>query len=649
MKTNPGSGVREFLIEEVLRHHSDTLKPETMKRLSEIRREKPSKPVIYINTGTAAVISGALKSAGVIEEYLTDLDINAEVVRVGCHGPASFEPIVCIHLPGKNKLIFRNITEDKVESLLNGVFHNDMPEEDLVAQDGNTGFEAWQGIPFINDIPWFRLQKRVILSNCGCYDPGSIEEYIARGGYMQFLKTVRNYTYEEVCDIIEKSGLRGRSGGGFKTGLKWKYALNASSDNRYLICNAKESDPGAYTDRTVLEGDPHRLIEGICIASYAVGASTAIIFLKAGAVHSLEKLERALEAVRDYGLTGHNIFSSGFNLEIIIRNEAGAFVCGEETALIGSLEGKRGMPELKPPYPTTSGLYGKPTVINNVETLMNVPLIMEHGPEWFRSMGTEGSKGTKLFSIAGRGRLIGLVEVEMGTTFRTIVEGIADGIKEGRAFKTLQIGGPSGTFITEENLDIPVDYEALRQAGTAMGSGGLVIVDDTTCMVDLVRYYMGFIHNESCGKCIPCREGTGRMLEILENVIRKPHSEDANATLERFKGVMQLETIASVMKDTSLCGLGQTAPNPFISALNNYREEFEEHIFDRRCRANVCRGLRTFSIDVDKCTGCTACASKCPPNAIYGTRLQPFFIVDEKCIGCGICFDICKFSAISVK
>jgi len=649
MKERVTGDIKSFLTEEVLRYQSDTLKPETAKRLSEIRRDKPSRPVIYVNTGTAAVISGSLKSAAAIEEYIREVDIRAEVVRVGCHGPASYEPIICIHIPGKNKLIFRNITEDKVESLLNGVFHNDMPDEDLVAQDGNIGFEAWQGIPFIGEIPWFKLQKRVILNNCGCYDPCSIEEYIARGGYRTFLKTIRNYTYEEVCDIIEKSGLRGRSGGGFLTGLKWKYALNSPSDNRYLICNAKESDPGAFTDRTVLEGDPHRLIEGICIASYAIGSANAVIFLKAGAVHSLDRLEKALAAARDYGLTGHNIFSSGFNLEITVRNEAGAFVCGEETALIGSLEGRRGMPELKPPYPTTSGLYGKPTVINNVETLMNVPLIMERGPEWFRSMGTEESKGTKLFAVAGRGRLTGLIEVEMGTTFRTIVEGIADGIREGRAFKTLQIGGPSGTFITEKNLDIPVDYEALREAGTAMGSGGLVIVDETTCMVDLVRYYMEFIHKESCGKCIPCREGTGRMLEILENVIRKPHAEDSNATLERFKGVMQLETIASVMKDTSLCGLGQTAPNPFISALNSYREEFEEHIFDRRCRANVCRGLRTFSIDVDKCTGCTACASKCPTNAIYGTRLQPFFIVDEKCIGCGICYDICKFSAISVK
>jgi NADH:ubiquinone oxidoreductase subunit F (NADH-binding)/ferredoxin len=307
------------------------------------------------------------------------------------------------------------------------------------------------------------------------------------------------------------------------------------------------------------------------------------------------------------------------------------------------------MPQLKPPYPVTAGLFGKPTVINNVETLMNVPVIMHNGPEWFRTLGTEKSPGTKVFAVAGKGRMTGVVEVEMGTTIKSILEDIADGIREGKELKAIQIGGASGSFITPGNLDITVDYEVMKEKGISMGAGGFVIIDENTCMVDLVRYYMEFIRNESCGKCIPCREGTGRMLEILESVIKKPLNEDSGTTLERFKGVMQLETIAAVMKDTSLCGLGQTAPNPFLSALTNFREEFEEHIFDRKCRANVCRGLRTFSIDVDKCTGCTACASKCPVNAIYGTRLQPFFIVEEKCIGCGVCFDICKFSAINVK
>ena len=649
MKEKTDGDTREFLVREVLMHGSDTLPAATEKRLADIRRDKPSEPVIYVASGSAALIAGSARSAAAAELYLGEMNISGLVVMTGCHGPAAFEPLVCVHLPGKNKLIFRNITEDKIETLLNGVFHNDMPMEDLVGQSGSTGFEAWHEIPFMEELPFFRLQKRVVLGNCGFYDPGSIAEYIARGGYRAFLKTIRNYTHEEVCDIVERSGLRGRSGGGFTTGLKWKYALNSASDNRYLICNAKESDPGSYADRSVLEGDPHRLLEGICIASYAIGASNAVIYLKTGSPHPLERLRKALEAARHYGIIGHNICSSGFNLDIVIREEAGAFVCGEETALIASLEGKRGMPELKPPYPTTSGLFGKPTVINNVETLMNVPLIMSHGPEWFRTMGTAGSKGTKLFSLGGRGRYTGLIEVEMGTPFRTIVEGIADGIREGKAFKALQIGGPSGTFITEQNLELPVDFDVLREHGIAMGSGGLIIIDETTCMVDFVRYYMEFIHRESCGKCIPCREGTGRMQEILENIIRKPNTEDSNATLERFKGVMQLETIASVMKDTSLCGLGQTAPNPFISAMTNYREEFEEHIFDRRCRANVCRGLRTFSIDVDKCTGCTVCAAKCPVNAIYGTRLQPFFIVEDKCIGCGICYDVCKFSAVTVK
>jgi len=643
------SDIKEFLIEEILKNESETLPAAAEKMLAEIRRDRPSVPVIYISSGSAALIAGADKTAMAIESYVSDMGIRAEVVKVGCHGPSVFEPMICVHIPGKNKLIFRNITEDKTEALLNGVFHSDMPEEDLVAQMGNTGFEAWHGIPFLNELPYFSFQKRVVLNNCGCYDPGSIVEYIARGGYRSYVKTIRNYTFEEVCDIIEKSGLRGRSGGGFLTGLKWKYALNTSSDKRYLVCNAKESDPGSFADRSIIEGDPHRLIEGVCIAAYAISASNAIIFLKAASEHSLDSLNIAIKQARDFGLIGHNIFNSGYNLEISIRIEAGAFVCGEETALIASIEGKRGMPELKPPYPTASGLFDKPTVINNVETLMNVPLIMQNGPDWFRNIGTSGSKGTKVFSIGGRGRLTGIVEVEMGTSFRTIVESIADGIKDGKKFKSLMIGGPSGKFIPEEKLDTIVDFEEIMKAGAAMGSGGMIIVDETTCMVDLVRYYMSYIHKESCGKCIPCREGTGRMLEILENIIRKPLTDDSNATLERFKGVMQLETIASVMKDTSLCGLGQTAPNPFISALENYREEFEEHIFDRRCRANVCRGLRTFSINVEKCTGCTACAAKCPANAIYGTRLQPFFIVEDKCIGCGICHEVCKFSAISVR
>jgi NADH:ubiquinone oxidoreductase subunit F (NADH-binding)/Pyruvate/2-oxoacid:ferredoxin oxidoreductase delta subunit len=641
--------LKTFLIEKVLLSESDTLSPVTEKRLQQLRQEKPDYPVILVSSGTSSIISGSEKTCSAVEAYLKENTLSARMIRVGCTGPANFEPLVCIHLPGKNKLYFRNITEEKVEPLLNGVFHNDINEEDLAGQTGTKGFELWPGIPFMDEHPFFANQKRVVLGNCGCYDPESIEEYIARGGYRAYVKAIRHYTFEEVCDIIEKSGLRGRSGGGYLTGLKWKHALNTTSNARYLICNAKESDPGAFTDRTILESDPHRLIEGIAIASYAIGSSNAIIFMRSGSEHALNRLQQAIARAREYGLIGHNIFSSGYNLDITIRKEPGAFVCGEETALINTLEGKRGMPQLKPPYPTTSGLFGKPTVINNVETLMNVPLIMQNGPEWFRTMGTENSPGTKVFAVAGKGRMSGVVEVEMGTKIRTILNDIADGIKEGREFKAIQLGGASGSFIAGENLDLAIDYEVLKENGIGMGAGGFVIIDENTCMVDLVRYYMEFIRNESCGKCIPCREGTGRMLEILESVIRKPLDEESGTTLERFKGVMQLETIASVMKDTSLCGLGQTAPNPFMSALQSFRDEFEEHIFDRKCRANICRGLRSFSIDVDKCTGCTACAAKCPVNAIYGTRLQPYFIVADKCIGCGICFDICKFSAIIVK
>lgn len=641
--------LKTFLIEKVLLSESDSFSQEVEKVLRKIRREKTDSPVIYISSGTSSIISGSEKTYSSVKLYLSENKIVTEVVRVGCTGPSNFEPFVCIQLPGKNKLFFRNITEEKVEPLLNGVFHNDLNEEDLVGQTGTKGFGLWPGIGFMDELPFFANQKRIVLSNCGCYDPENIDEYIARGGYRTFLKTIGHYTYEEVCSIIERSGLRGRSGGGFNTGMKWKNALSTSADARYLICNAKESDPGAFTDRTILESDPHRLIEGIAISSYAIGASTAIIYIRTGSDHARNRLSNAIEMAREYGLIGHNIFSSGFNLDIIIKKEPGAFVCGEETALINSLEGKRGMPQLKPPYPTTSGLFGKPTVINNVETLMNIPLIMQNGPEWFRGIGTENSKGTKIFAVTGKGRFSGVVEVEMGTSLRTILEDIADGIKDGKEFKAIQLGGASGSFVTGVNLDIPVDYEAMRDKDLGMGAGGFVIIDESTCMVDLVRYYMEFIHNESCGKCIPCREGTSRMFEILEGVIRKPQSEDAGTTLERFKGVMQLESIASVMKDTSLCGLGQTAPNPFLSAMKDFRDEFEEHIFDRKCRANICRGLRTFLIDVDKCTGCTACATKCPVNAIYGTRLQPFFIVDEKCIGCGICYDICKFSAILVK
>ncbi len=398
--------------------------------MSQVRREKTDVPVIYVSSNTSSIIAGSEKTFNALKSFVDENEPRTSVIKVGCIGPANYEPVLCVQMPGKNKLFFRNITEEKVEPLINGVFHNDINEEDLIGQSGSRGFELWPGIGFLEDIPFFARQKRIVLGNCGCYDPESIEEYIARGGYRTYLKTIRHYTYDEVCEIIERSGLRGRSGGGYLTGLKWKQALNTSSNARYLICNAKESDPGAFSDRMIMESDPHRLIEGMAIAAYAIGSSNAILYLKAGSGHARVRIQKAIEQTREYGLLGHNIYSSGYNLDIQVRMEPGAFVCGEETALINSLEGKRGMPQLKPPYPTTSGLAGKPTVINNVETLMNVPLIMQNGPEWFRTLGTFNSPGTKVFAVTGRGRFSGVIEVEMGTRIRTIVEDIADKRRE---------------------------------------------------------------------------------------------------------------------------------------------------------------------------------------------------------------------------
>ncbi len=613
------------------------------------RRDLVTKPVIFIGTGTCGIIAGAQRTLQTIRNYLTEKSINAEIVETGCIGMCINEPIMDVQLPGKQRISFSKVTEQNAEYILDHVLNYSLPEDNIIGQYPHESHQPWEGVVNINEIPFFRFQNRVVLKNCGIIDPDSINEYKARGGYNSLTRVLRKYSSEKVCEIIEDSGLRGRGGGGFPTGRKWRMALNTIDDERFLICNGDESDPGAFMDRAIIEGDPHKLIEGVIIASYAMRAKRAYIYLRASYKLAIERLKNAIKQAVEAGYLGQDILGSGFNLNIHIREGAGAFVCGEETALISSIEGKRGTPRPKPPYPAAKGLFGKPTVINNVETLANIPEIIDRGPSWFASLGTAGSKGTKVFAVSGKVAHTGLIEVDMGTSFREIIYSIAGGIKDHKKIKSVQIGGPTGSCFPEESLDEIIDYESLQAAGAMMGSGGIVVMDEDTCMVDIAKFFADFLQRESCGKCIPCREGSSRMHEILKNITRRPVNEESHETLERFKGVMQLENLAEVIRDTSLCGLGQTAPNPLISAMKHFRSEFEEHIFDRHCRAGVCRDLKVYYIDVDKCPGCTVCIRKCPFDAIIGSPRVPHFIIEEKCTGCGICYEVCKFGAITVK
>jgi NADH:ubiquinone oxidoreductase subunit F (NADH-binding)/(2Fe-2S) ferredoxin len=638
-----------FLLEKVLKNLTGEFMKNDLEQISLITREKIITPVIYVGTGSCGLVAGAEQTLDTIRKYLKDNSIQAKIVECGCIGLCSEEPIVDIHLPGKARISFRKVTEDKVESVFSAVFNRNVDEDHVLGQYKSVPAETWANVPFIDQLPFFSLQQKLVLKNSGFVSPLSIDDSIARGGYKSFYKTILNYTPAQVCDIVELSELRGRGGGGYSTGKKWKVALATAGDQKYLICNAEESDPGAFMDRVIIEGDPHRLLEGIAIASYAIGASYAYIYIRSDYPRAVNILEEAIRQAKEYEFLGQNIFGSGYNLTITIRQSAGAFVCGEETALIRSLEGKRGLPWAKPPYPAESGLFNQPTVVNNVETLANIPGILENGPSWFKKTGTKTSKGTKLFSITGNIKNSGCIEVPMGTKLADIIYQIGGGVKAGRKLKAVQIGGPSGVCLPASHLDVEIGFESLEEVGAVIGSGGLSILDETICMVDLSRYFMEFLQKESCGKCIPCREGTRRMLEILEGITKRPREESSHETLERFKGVVQLENLAEVLRDTSLCGLGQNSANPLLSSLKWFREEFEEHIFDRRCSASVCSDMRTFYIDVDTCNGCNVCQKKCPENAIIGVLKVPHFIVENKCNGCGICFEVCKFNAIIVK
>jgi NADH:ubiquinone oxidoreductase subunit F (NADH-binding)/Pyruvate/2-oxoacid:ferredoxin oxidoreductase delta subunit len=618
-------------------------------QLKVLRREDVTAPVLFIGTGTCGLGAGAGKTKLAAQEYLTRQGIDATIIDVGCIGLCSSEPILDIQLPGKKRISFEKVTADKVEGILDKIFNNELPEHSSLGQFSKGEGKSWDGVSQMEEHPFFAPQTRVVLQNCGIIDPESIEEYIAHGGYQTLVKTLRTKTAEEVCRFAEESGLRGRGGGGFPTGKKWFLANQEQADQKYLICNADEGDPGAFMDRAVIEGDPHRLIEGMTIAAYGIGASKAYVYIRAEYPLAVKRLKNAITQAYDLGLLGSNVAGTNFSFDLLVKMGAGAFVCGEETALIHSIEGKRGMPRPRPPFPSTSGLFGKPTVINNVETLSNVPTIFAKGAGWYSSIGTATSKGTKVFALSGKINLTGLVEIPMGTTIRDIIFKIGGGIRNGKKFKAVQIGGPSGGCITEANLDIQIDYESLLKVGAMMGSGGLVVMDEDTCMVDVAKFFMDFIQRESCGKCIPCREGTRRMLEILESITKRPQNGNGHDALDRFKGVMQLEKLGKIIKETSLCGLGQSAPNPVLSTLRWFRDEYEAHVYERICPAGACTDLRIFCIDVNKCTGCTVCSKKCPTGAIIGAKKTPHFIVAEKCIGCGSCQEVCKFDAIFIK
>lgn len=644
---NPCEHFIQCCTEGPLCHNDEKCRIEISSLRNRLRYVEHDLPIIIIGMGTCGLASGAGKVKEAILDELKKLNIEAIVESTGCIGYCAVEPIVDVKLPGEERISYCEIIPKIVPKFLHTVLvEKKIFKEKLLGTHGKTNNDARN----INEIPFFEFQRKIVLSNCGIINPDSIDTYLAYGGFKAFDKVLRLMKPEEVIKEISVSGLRGRGGGGFPTGKKWELAYKQKSDQKYLICNADEGDPGAFMDRSLLESDPFRVIEGMMIAAYAIGASQAYIYCRAEYPLAIEKLQNAINLCERYGILGDNILNTGFSLHIKIKKGAGAFVCGEETALIASIEGKRGMPRPRPPYPVQAGLWGKPTVINNVETFANVPPIIMMGGQEFAKIGTDKSKGTKVFALSGNVKNTGLVEVPMGTTLADVVFKIGGGIPNGKEFKAVQIGGPSGGCIPEHLIDTPVDYESLKEIGAMMGSGGFVVMDEDTCMVDVAKYFLTFIQQESCGKCVPCREGTKRMLEIIERIPQRYSSgKNKNEQLLRFKGIIHLQRLADVIKDTSLCGLGQSAPNPVLSGLRYFREEYEEHLYDRKCSAGVCKELLTFTIDNEKCTGCGICLRKCAVEAIVGEKGQAHYILDEKCIKCGMCLENCRFDAINVN
>ncbi|MBN1541647.1 NADH-quinone oxidoreductase subunit NuoF [candidate division KSB1 bacterium] len=629
--------------------------PEAVEELSRYKKElvleKHDKAVILIGMGTCGLANGAQAVYDCIEKELSERKIDAQLWATGCVGFCSMEVIVDIKLPNAPRASYSRVKPDDVPTILDAAFtQGTIDSRHLLGIYPNGDEKGSNGHTAIDDVPFFKKQKKMVLANCGVINPESIDQYLARNGYRALAKALNGMAPVDVIEEIKKSGLRGRGGGGFPTGKKWEFAYKEQSEQKYLICNADEGDPGAFMDRAVLEGDPHRVVEGMIIAAYAIGASEGYVYCRAEYPLAIKRLQKTIRDAKAYGLLGDNILGTGFSFNLKIKKGAGAFVCGEETALINSIEGKRGMPRPRPPFPAVSGLFGKPTVVNNVETFANVSTIILDGADAYASIGTTNSKGTKIFALSGKVKYTGLVEVPMGTSLREVVFDIGGGIPDGKAFKAVQIGGPSGGALPESVIDTPIDYESLKGIGAMMGSGGLVVMDETTCMVDLAKYFMTFIASESCGKCIPCREGTKRLLEILERLTQSYRSEKSpQDALLRFQGMVYMERLADVIKNTSLCGLGQTAANPVLSTLRYFRDEYEAHLYDRKCPAGHCRELLTYHIDTDKCTGCTLCARKCPQDAIIGEAKKAHYIIDDKCVRCDLCRQNCRFDAIYVE
>ena len=588
---------------------------------------------VLVCGGTGCTSGGCEKVIETLTQEIQAAGLDQEVcvVKTGCHGLCALGPVMIVY---PDDILYAMVKPEDAHEIVQEHLLKGRPVTRLIYDESVTT----EGVKNLNDTNFYKKQVRVALRNCGVINPEKIDEYIAREGYMALGKVLTEMTPDEVIQVILDSGLRGRGGAGFPTGLKWKFASgNRGNVQKFVCCNADEGDPGAFMDRSVLEGDPHVVLEAMAIAGYAIGANQGYIYVRAEYPIAVERLRIAIGQAREYGLLGKNIFNTGFDFDIDIRLGAGAFVCGEETALMTSIEGKRGEPRPRPPFPAVKGLFGQPTILNNVETWANIPRIILQGADWFASMGTEKSKGTKVFALGGKIRNTGLVEIPMGTTLREVIEEIGGGIPDGKKFKAAQTGGPSGGCIPAEHFDIPIEYDNLISIGSMMGSGGLIVMDEDSCMVDIAKFFLEFTVDESCGKCTPCRIGTRRMLEILDKIT------EGNATMEDLD---KLEELAAYIKDNALCGLGQTAPNPVLSTLRYFRDEYVAHIIDKKCPAGVCKALLRFEVVADKCRGCTVCARNCPTGAISGSVKQPHSIDQSKCVKCGVCMDVCKFKAI---